>query len=423
MENQVNDRKSSYTVTKYNAIFSIIIISLIIASLCLSVSMGVSFRRFCDHQTQYSENIKSSKILRESYDNLTTQFRRFIINQKMDGYTAYFEEFDSGRRDAAIQALATGTEGGNLLGNALANVNEITDYEMHAMALASKAAGLDFSTLRSEIANYPLTSEERSMSQIELRNKANQMAFGDEFGAQAERIDAIIEQYSNTLLIENAEEVARIKNSVAIHIIAIVLCLVSLVVIAFVVFSTQNEKVVTPLTTIQKQLENKSPLSEDIGINEIRQITVAYNKQMDELKCAHSVEASYQRALIADSEIVYEVNVSKDLITRVISEDDNHPFTMLLTSLGLTLPCSLNKYSQSVKKIIPNSEKTVFNTLSCENMIKEYKSGCLSSFSDSELTLFGVTKKVRSIALYREDPKTRDIIAMIVIKDNHLKGW
>lgn len=417
------NKNNDCTVSEYNAFYAIIIISLIIASLCLSVSLGITFKSFCEHQTAYNENIKSSKILRESYDNLTTQFRRFIISRRADGLDAYFAEFDSGRRDAAIQALSKGTEGGELLSNSLSNANEITDMEIHAMALAAKASNLNFDSLRSEIKDYPFTSAEKGMSQIELVNKASSIAFGDEFGAMSERVDSIIDQYTSTLLIENAEEVKHIKNSLAIHIFATLFCLVSLMVMAFVIFTAQKKRVVKPLTTIYNQLINNELLSEDIGIEEIRRIATEYNSKMDELQCSHSVEASYQRALMADSEAVYELNVSKDLITEIICEKEYQPLSSLLNSLELSIPCSFNAYTQAVAKSIPNPEKSVFPTLSCANMLKEYKSGTRSSFSDYEIKLFGVTKKVRSLALYREDPKTRDVIAMILIKDYASKEW
>lgn len=237
MENQVNEQEQNFSVSRNSTIYYIIIFSLIIATLCLSISMGVSFSSFCDHQQQYSDNIKSSKILRESYDNLTTQFRRFIITRTMPGLTAYFDEFDSGRRDAAIQDLSTGTEGGKLLSTALASANEITDIEIHAIALAAKASDLDFNSLRKEITEYPFTSEEKAMSKIELINKASSIAFGEEFGEASTRVDGIIDQYTSTLLVENADEVSTIQSKVIVHIVSIALCLTVLVILTYLAFS------------------------------------------------------------------------------------------------------------------------------------------------------------------------------------------
>lgn len=423
MDNQKDKTKSTYSISKFNTVFSVIVLSLIIASICLTVSMGIAYQSFCDHQNSYNNNIKASKTLRESYDNLTTQFRRFVLARDQLGFDAYFAEFDSNRRDIAIQELSDGTEGGNLLSIALADVNEITEIECHAIALAAKASDLDFNFLRSEISDYPLTAEEKALSKEKLIAKASQLAFGSEFGASSERIDGIIDQYTATLLEENSQEVASIRNKVTVHIVVILICLVALVIIAFIVFSTEKNKIVVPLQTLHSQMTNGERLSENIGVDEIREMTSSYNTQMEELMTVHSVEAGYQKALMADAEAIYEINVSKDLIIRIISEAEYKPLSALLHSIGLSLPCSLNEYAKAASANLPNARNTVFSKLSSESMMKEYKAGIHSACTDSEITLFGETKKIRSIALYREDPKTNDVIAMIVIKARFEKDW
>jgi len=134
---------------------------------------------------------------RRGSDFLTEQVRLYVTTEDsawMDGY--FTEIHTTRRREEAVETLhkiGLGEDAEAYLQAAVESSEALVEREVYAMALVSRASGLDEGSLPREVQDVPLTEEDLALAPAALRAKAEELVYGAEYQAAKGQISCDVE--------------------------------------------------------------------------------------------------------------------------------------------------------------------------------------------------------------------------------------
>ncbi|MBR0405340.1 MAG: EAL domain-containing protein [Eggerthellaceae bacterium] len=275
-----------------------------IAALALLISdMSVSrgYERMEAASDRYIAAQLAASNLESGSDYLTDRVRCFVVT----GSVAYLEDFveevtETKRRDKAVESLEellgdSNSSAVDSLNTALSLSNELVDYENKAMRLILETGDYDMSTIPEDIASIELTDEERSLSDEELKERAQTLVFSNDYMHYKDRIRENVALCTQALIRTSSQELEQASAQLALLVrIQTGLTVVFLaIVVAIVIMITRLVR--KPLTDMVRKMQEQQEIT-PTGVEELRFVIRTYNKLLEENKASQeklSHEASH----------------------------------------------------------------------------------------------------------------------------------
>lgn len=282
----------SFSMRTSRVVF-VVVSALIALALFVADSMVTrSYLRTVEASDQYMLARQSATDLEIGSDELTNDVRSFVSTGDIVYLEAYFEEADvTRRRDNAVSNLREifgGSESAALehLGTALSYSNELMLQEYLAMNLVLSTGDYDEARVPEVLRSYPLSDEQRALSDGEKRALALDLVYGETYLDYKAKIRENTRTCTQDLIQESeairAETGRRMKALLAVQtLLTIVMLIVVLLIVTFI-----SIWVLDPLMYLVTQIKSKDT-AKSVGAEELRYVSETYNLIFDENRRTH----------------------------------------------------------------------------------------------------------------------------------------
>lgn len=152
----------------------------------------------------------------------------------------------------------------------------------------------------------------------------------------------------------------------------------------------------------------------------VQQVTAEKLKELrykQRLERALRAESQYRQAILSNAIAVYTYNITKDTIYEEIIEDER--IDPLLPMLGLSLPCSYNKYINKKSEYFTDkaAAETFLKTFRTETLADMYNSHRRSFDTEYEFSINGKTGYFREAVILTQDLETGDILGITYVRN------
>ena len=234
-------------------------------------------------------------------DYLTDRVRCFVVTGEIEYLNDFFEEVEvTRRRDRAVEdmeELIPDSDNSALssLNTALSLSNELIEYENLAMRLTLEAGDYDLTLVPESISGITLSPDDQALSPEELRDKAQQLVFDNNYMHYKDRIRENVNLCTQSLIRSSSQELdqASAKLSLLVNIQTGLTIVFLLIVLSIVVLITLMVR--KPLTDLVKKMQEQKTVT-PTGVEELRFVTRTYNSILQENREAReklSHEASH----------------------------------------------------------------------------------------------------------------------------------
>jgi diguanylate cyclase (GGDEF)-like protein len=184
-------------------------------------------------------------------------------------------------------------------------------FEYHAMKLVTSALQMEDTSIPSEIADYPLSSEEEAASSTAKMQTAVEIVFGDSYQAKKDTIDSYIEQFTDSILEQLLNENQINSQKTKTLLIRELISVIFMILISIAIYWIWYTQVIVILEKYIKCIVLNRPL-EQHGAYEFRYLAESYNfvsQKINEenIKLHHSAEHDALTGLINRSTLEYNI--------------------------------------------------------------------------------------------------------------------
>ena len=265
----------------------------------LSVTNG--YLRMEQASSRYISAQFAASEMESASDYLTDRVRCFVVTGEIEYLNDFFEEVEvTRRRDRAVEdmeELIPDSDNSALssLNTALSLSNELIEYENLAMRLTLEAGDYDLTLVPESISGITLSPEDQALSPEELRDKAQQLVFDNNYMHYKDRIRENVNLCTQSLIRSSSQELdqASAKLSLLVNIQTGLTIVFLLIVLSIVVLITLMVR--KPLTDLVKKMQEQKTVT-PTGVEELRFVTRTYNSILQENREAReklSHEASH----------------------------------------------------------------------------------------------------------------------------------
>ncbi len=265
----------------------------------LSVTNG--YLRMEQASSRYISAQFAASEMESASDYLTDRVRCFVVTGEIEYLNDFFEEVDvTRRRDRAVEdmeELIPDSDNSALssLNTALSLSNELIEYENLAMRLTLEAGDYDLTLVPESISGITLSPDDQALSPEELRDKAQQLVFDNNYMHYKDRIRENVNLCTQSLIRSSSQELdqASAKLSLLVNIQTGLTIVFLLIVLSIVVLITLMVR--KPLTDLVKKMQEQKTVT-PTGVEELRFVTRTYNSILQENREAReklSHEASH----------------------------------------------------------------------------------------------------------------------------------
>lgn len=140
---------------------------------------------------------QDAELFRRGSDFLTEQVRLYVTTEDSTWMDSYFTEIHTTRRREesvkALHEIGLNEDAETYLQAAVDASEALAEQEVYAMALISRASGLDEASMPQEVRDAALTADDLALSPAELRAKAEELVFGSDYQAAKGQLSCDIE--------------------------------------------------------------------------------------------------------------------------------------------------------------------------------------------------------------------------------------
>ena len=282
-----NDGRGGIHLRTASICFVILAFIAAFALLISDISVSQGYERMKVASDRYITSQFAASDLESGSDYLTDRVRCFVVTGSIAYLEDFAEEVDANkRRDKAVESLETLLGDSNSdaiehLNTALSLSNELVDYEYKAMRLILETGNYDLSAIPDEITSIELTDEERALSNEELKQRAQDLVFSNDYMLYKNRIrentalctQALIRSSSQELEQSSAQLslLVKIQTGLTIVLLAIVLAIVVMI----------TRLIRKPLTDMVKKMQAQQEIV-PTGVEELRFVIRTYNALLEE---------------------------------------------------------------------------------------------------------------------------------------------
>lgn len=246
---------------------------------------SVNYDRMSTATQNYMDCQAAASQLREGSDYLTNQVRSFVITGETEHVVLYYNEAQVTRsRDKAVERMReylVDERALNQLNTALQISDQLMETEEYAMRLMVEGLSQDITRYPAALQQIELTSEDKLLFPLRQQEKARSMVFANEYESAKEEIISRINQGTdvlmNTMLGEQVTSSERLLNVLHAQQVLIGGLMLSLLLVAVVIFST----VINPLRRQISGISQDRLLSEE-GSSELQYLARTYNQMYEQ---------------------------------------------------------------------------------------------------------------------------------------------
>ena len=281
--------------------FAVLAFIAAISLLFSDISVTNGYLRMEHASSRYISAQFAASEMESASDYLTDRVRCFVVTGEIEYLNDFFEEVEvTRRRDRAVEdmeELIPDSDNSALssLNTALSLSNELIEYENLAMRLTLEAGDYDLTLVPESISGITLSPDDQALSPEELRDKAQQLVFDNNYMHYKDRIRENVNLCTQSLIRSSSQELdqASAKLSLLVNIQTGLTIVFLLIVLSIVVLITLMVR--KPLTDLVKKMQEQKTVT-PTGVEELRFVTRTYNSILQENREAReklSHEASH----------------------------------------------------------------------------------------------------------------------------------
>ena len=281
--------------------FAVLAFIAAISLLFSDISVSNGYLRMEHASSRYISAQFAASEMESASDYLTDRVRCFVVTGEIEYLNDFFEEVEvTRRRDRAVEdmeELIPDSDNSALssLNTALSLSNELIEYENLAMRLTLEAGDYDLTLVPESISGITLSPDDQALSPEELRDKAQQLVFDNNYMHYKDRIRENVNLCTQSLIRSSSQELdqASAKLSLLVNIQTGLTIVFLLIVLSIVVLITLMVR--KPLTDLVKKMQEQKTVT-PTGVEELRFVTRTYNSILQENREAReklSHEASH----------------------------------------------------------------------------------------------------------------------------------
>ena len=281
--------------------FAILAFLAAISLLFSDISVSNGYLRMEHASSRYIAAQFAASEMESASDYLTDRVRCFVVTGEIEYLNDFFEEVEvTRRRDRAVEDLEdlipdSDNSALSSLNTALSLSNELIGYENLAMRLTLETGDYDLTLIPESISGITLSPEDQALSPDELRTKAQQLVFNNNYMHYKDRIRENVSLCTQSLIRSSSQELdqASAKLSLLVNIQTCLTIVFLLIVLSIVVLITLMVR--KPLTDLVKKMQEQKTVT-PTGVEELRFVTRTYNSILQENREAReklSHEASH----------------------------------------------------------------------------------------------------------------------------------
>ncbi len=281
--------------------FAVLAFLAAISLLFSDISVSNGYLRMEHASSRYIAAQFAASEMESASDYLTDRVRCFVVTGEIEYLNDFFEEVEvTRRRDRAVEDLEdlipdSDNSALSSLNTALSLSNELIGYENLAMRLTLEAGDYDLTLIPESISGITLSPEDQALSPDELRTKAQQLVFDNNYMHYKDRIRENVSLCTQSLIRSSSQELdqASAKLSLLVNIQTGLTIVFLLIVLSIVVLITLMVR--KPLTDLVKKMQEQKTVT-PTGVEELRFVTRTYNSILQENREAReklSHEASH----------------------------------------------------------------------------------------------------------------------------------
>lgn len=317
--------RGAVSIAVLNALMVVLVAAVSIVFLQAVRETNAAYRELENASDSYIACERAASQMQEGSNYLTLQVRRFAATRQTQYVDNYFYEADvNKRREAALATLESLEEGESAyLEEALKYSTDLMDLEFYIMRLVIDACGYEIRDTWGLVAAVELSADDAALSAQEKLNKANSLAFSEEYMNYVDKIEGNVSDCKLSL-IENIERFQEQSSSNLNDLLfrqQLFTVLLFVVVIAMIMSIVML--VLWPLRSFTGRIQKGEALPE-IGANELRYLSGAYNMMYEENLKNH--DALRRKAEHDHLTGLY----NRSVFERLLAVYSNEPYALLL---------------------------------------------------------------------------------------------
>ena len=297
-----NEKEHTGIQLKTASIFFALLALIAAAALLIAdISVTRGYQRMETASDRYIKAQMAASDMESGSDYLTDRVRCFVVTGELEYLNDFIEEVNvTKRRDNAVESLEvllgdSDRSAIESLNTALNLSNELVEIENRAMGLILQTGHYDLKGIPESITEIELTPEELSLSDEELKDKAQTLVFDNNYMHYKDRIRENVGLCTQALIRTSSQELeqATAKLSLLVNIQTILTIVFLLIVLAIVLIITLMIR--RPLTDMVRKMQEQETIP-PAGVEELRYVTRIYNSILEENRAARdklSHEASH----------------------------------------------------------------------------------------------------------------------------------
>ena len=285
-------RRPGIPMRKANLLFALL--AFIVASALFAVDSMVtrSYQRMDTAGESYILAQKLATELELASDHLTEQVRCFVVTGEIHYVNDYFREIETTRRwDDAIANLRAILEEGEAapyehLNRALELSETLMERQRRAMRCALEAGDYDAAQLPEAMAAIGLSPEEQALSPEELRQRAMQLVFDNDYVETEAQMAANLDLCTQDLIEESDRERVQAASRMSVLLTAQSVLTAALLAVMLGMVIYISAWVRKPLTRMVRRMKAKETVVLN-GAEELRFVAETYNAIFEENRKTH----------------------------------------------------------------------------------------------------------------------------------------
>lgn len=270
---------------RISSLMIIMIIFILVSCGCMlyyNIILDAKYEAVLESDELYKSCQYKTKLMTESTSNLAMQIQYFVRTQEINYMTAYATEYNSGKRERAIEGLSASSDEKYLI-KAKQNSDFLVEKDIHIMKLIVRAKNIEKRYVPLMVQEYVLPEDELYMSSSDKLKLAENMLYSNAYMNLRKRINSDTNEYSNRVLNhENSllqYNEADMRNHIRIQQLLCIIVIVILLVFCLVFY----EMVIKVLRNYVKFIINNQSLT-PMGVFEMRYLATAYNANVTKTK-------------------------------------------------------------------------------------------------------------------------------------------
>ena len=247
--------------------FAVLAFLAAISLLFSDISVSNGYLRMEHASSRYIAAQFAASEMESASDYLTDRVRCFVVTGEIEYLNDFFEEVEvTRRRDRAVEDLEdlipdSDNSALSSLNTALSLSNELIGYENLAMRLTLEAGDYDLTLVPESISGITLSPDDQALSPEELRDKAQQLVFDNNYMHYKDRIRENVNLCTQSLIRSSSQELdqASAKLSLLVNIQTGLTIVFLLIVLSIVVLITLMVR--KPLTDLVKKMQEQKTVT------------------------------------------------------------------------------------------------------------------------------------------------------------------